>query len=73
FMQIDSFGLPCNYSTCLEHGNPDTPAGADPLQPIESPRVHRLVSERNGRSRYRSPDKLSGLGDTERPFMVLAA
>ncbi|WP_219848230.1 hypothetical protein, partial [Burkholderia multivorans] len=26
FTQIDSFGLPCNYSTCLEHGNPDTPA-----------------------------------------------
>ncbi|WP_230960373.1 hypothetical protein, partial [Burkholderia territorii] len=25
FTQIDSFGLPCNYSTCLEHGNPDTP------------------------------------------------
>ncbi|WP_221624378.1 hypothetical protein, partial [Burkholderia cenocepacia] len=26
FTQIDSSGLPCNYSTRLEHGNPDTPA-----------------------------------------------
>ncbi|WP_230941390.1 hypothetical protein, partial [Burkholderia diffusa] len=25
FMQIGSFDLPCNYSTRLEHGNPDTP------------------------------------------------
>ncbi|WP_230945608.1 hypothetical protein, partial [Burkholderia pseudomultivorans] len=40
FTQIDSFGLPCNYSTRLEHGNPDTPGISK--QPI----THRAFKDR---------------------------
>ncbi|WP_230953130.1 hypothetical protein, partial [Burkholderia stagnalis] len=43
FMQIGSFDLPCNCSTRLEHGNPDTPGRQ---RPLELP-TNVIVSARN--------------------------